>query len=115
MIRKMYRALDKPSSLLGIQGSYVRYAVIGFAGAALAGLIVSRLTIGLVGFVVFAAIGAAVYLAIIRYQSKYSERERDKKMAAKNFPDFMVMPTRKLSAGSRIIIRRRDPSTSPQR
>ena len=106
MIRQMYRALDKPSSLLGIQGSYVKYAAVGFTVAALIGLIVGRTTIGLVGFAVFAGIGAVVYLAIIRYQSKYSERERDKKMASKNFPDYIVMPTRRLSSDSGRIVRR---------
>lgn len=97
MQKQIYRALDKPSSLLGIQGSYQRWAAIGMGGAALLGLFVSQATVGLVGFGVFAVAGGAVYLYIIRYQSKYSERERDKKLSAREMPDFVVMPDHPLS------------------
>lgn len=107
MEKRIYRALDKPSSLLGIQGSYQRWAGIGIGGAALLGLIVSKATVGLVGFIVFAIAAGGVYLYIIRYQSKYSERERDKKLSAKEMPDFIVLPDHPLSDEPIVIFRKK--------
>lgn len=103
---RVYRSLDKPSSVLGIQGTYQRYTAAALAIEAVLSMIVAHYTVGLIGFAAFAVMGVLTYLTVMRIQAKYSERERDKKLSASSMPDFIIMPTHKLSRQSAVIYRK---------
>lgn len=92
MRRKIYKSLDKPSSLFGLKGSYLTWALIGLGGALCLAFMVTAITSGLIGIIIFVFAGIAVYLYVIGYQSRYTERERDKKLSARSLPDVIVVP-----------------------
>lgn len=92
MKTKIYKALDKPSSLFGLKGSYIRFAIIGLVAALILGLLVGRALNGLLGVGVFAGAAMGVYLGVLMFQSKYPERERKRWMCSKKIPDFVSVP-----------------------
>lgn len=94
---KVYKSLDKPSSLFGLRGSYLRYAIIGIVVAAMVCFIVAGVTNGLVGILLFIVLVAVVYFLVLRIQSKFSERERTKWFCAHELPDYIIVPPKRLS------------------
>ena len=100
MRRKVYKALDKPSSLFGLRGTYITWGIVGIIIALFIALMVSAIFNSIVGTVVFVILSVVAYLYVVHYQSRFSERERDKWLSARKLPDVIVMPPvplRKLS------------------
>lgn len=97
MRRKVYKSLDKPSSLFGIKGSYLSWVLAGAGVALVFALMVNTITNGLVAILVFLALIVGVYLWVISFQSKYSERTRDKLFTARDLPDIILLQPRSLS------------------
>lgn len=114
MRRKIYKSLDKPSSLFGIRGSYLLWVIVGLFAALMLALMVGMITNSLVGFVSFLVGGIVVYLFVIRFQSRFSERERDKWMSSRNLPDVIVFrPVRfKNLSGYKLRVDKRKEGTS---
>ena len=96
MLYKVYRSLDKTNSLFGIKGSYQKYALIGIVAAILLGFVLGMMTNGLIGTLVALGGGAAVYVAILSVQSRFSERERTKWFCSHRLPDCITVPPRPL-------------------
>lgn len=94
----VYKSLDKSSSLLGLKGSYLYYTIGGLVVAAMIGVIVSRPTNGLVGMIVFIVLMVLVYLAVLRIQAKFSERERTKWFCSHRLPSFIFLPPKRMSS-----------------
>lgn len=93
----VYKALDRPSSFLGLKGSYLTYtAILGGVGIVV-GIFVGTLTIGLVGLVVALLLFAAAYACVMAFQARYSEKQKDHLIASYRLPDFIVMPPHRLS------------------
>lgn len=90
MLYPVFKSLDNPSSMFGLKGSYVRYAAVG-AGIALAlALVIGSATNGLVGIIAFVAIVMLVYMGVMAFQARYTERERKKWFASRKLPDVLV-------------------------
>lgn len=101
----VYKSLDKPSSLFGLRGTYLRYAIIGIIVAAMISFIVGGITNGLVGMILFIILIAVVYIIVLRIQAKFSERERTKWFCAHVLPDYIIVPPKRLSAYARVRFR----------
>ena len=97
MRRKIYKSLDKPSSLFGIRGSYITWVIAGAGVALVLALLVNTITNGLIAILVFLALMVGVYLWVISFQSEYSERTRDKLFTARDLPDIILLQPRPLS------------------
>lgn len=85
----IFKSLDNPSSMVGLKGSYLKFALMGIGIALLIAGVVGSLTNGLIGIIVFIAIGAAVYLGVMAFQAKFSERERGKWFSSRKTPDVI--------------------------
>ena len=94
----IYKSLDKSSSLFGIKGSYLYYAIVGAGADVLLSLVVGSLTNGLVGMIVFILLLVAVYVAVLRVQAKFSERERARWFCSHRLPDYIKVPPKRLSS-----------------
>lgn len=96
MRRKIYKSLDKPSSIFGIKGSYLTWVMAGAGVAFVVAMLVGNITNGLVGTLLFLALMVGVYLWVISFQSKYSERTRDKLFTSRVLPDVILLQPRPL-------------------
>ena len=86
----VYKALDNPPSFVGLKGSYIKYAGIGMGGAGVIGMMIGSITNGLVGVIAFVALAAGVYLSVLAFQAKFSERERTKWLTSRKLQDVIV-------------------------
>lgn len=91
MKRKIYKSLDKPSSLFGIKGSYITWVLFGAMGAIIIGALIGSFTNSLVGFLFAIIIAVVVYLYVINFQSRFTERERNKWLSSRGLPDVIIM------------------------
>lgn len=91
MKRRVYKSLDKSSSLFGLQGSYLRWAIIGIIAVGVLCFILSRFIQSVIALILFIALAAGVYIGIIGFQARFSERERDKWLSSKGLPDIITM------------------------
>lgn len=96
MRRKIYKSLDKPSSLFGIKGSYLSWVIIGAGVSLVISLMVNAMTNGLVAILFFLALMVGVYLWVVSFQSKYSERTREKLFSSRDLPDVILLQPRPL-------------------
>lgn len=87
----IYKALDNPPSFVGLKGSYIKYTGFGMAGAGAVGMIVGTFTNGLIGVIVFVACAAGVYLGVLAFQAKFTERERTKWLSSKKLKDVIIV------------------------
>ena len=98
----IYKSLDKPSSLFGLKGSYLTICIAGLGIGAIPSVLVGTMTNGFFGFVLFIGLAAVAYFATLRFQSKFSERERTKWLACRGLPNYIKVPPRRLSKYAKI-------------
>lgn len=91
MKRKIYKSLDKSSSLFGVKGSYITWALVGAVVAIIVGALIGSFTSSLVGFLSALVVAVVVYLYIINFQSRFTERERNKWLSSRGLPDVIIM------------------------
>lgn len=97
MRRPVYKALDKPNSLFGLKGIYIRYAAVGAVVSVFVGIIIGRMTVELFGMFAFMAALAVVYISILAFQAKFPEREKDRLLCSLEMPSFITVPPKRLS------------------
>ena len=89
MVRKVYRVLDRPFSLLGLQGMYVFL----FLAALGAGAVLSFISAAIVGTmaasILFIAIAVLVYFAATMLQTFWSERDILKFVSSRRVRNFI--------------------------
>ena len=90
MIHRVYKSLDSRASLFGIRGSNLMLVLAGSAVGAFLGLIIGAMTISIIGVAVIIISVVVSYLAVISFQSRYTEKERDKLLAKGSIPDVIV-------------------------
>lgn len=89
MVRKVYRVLDRPFSLFGLQGRYVFLflaalgvgAVLSFISAAIVGTMAAS--------ILFIAIAVLVYFAATMLQTFWSERDILKFVSSRRVRNFI--------------------------
>lgn len=91
MRKKVYKSLDKSASLFGIKGSYITWALAAVGASVGVGMIIGTITNSLVGFLTGLVLSVIAYLFVISFQSRFSERERNKWMASRELPDVIIM------------------------
>jgi len=104
MFYQVFKSLDNPSSMFGLKGSYLRYTAAGLGIAMMIALIVGSITNGLIGIISFVALGAIVYMGVMAFQAKFTERERKKWFASRKLPDVVSFQPKAFSklAASRL-------------
>lgn len=80
MERKVYRSLDRPVAFFGIRGRYMSWVVIGLVVDLVLSFIIGALTVGIIGFICFLGLAIGIYLYVISFQERMSDRELEKKM-----------------------------------
>ena len=89
MVRKVYRVLDRPFSLFGLQGRYVFL----FLAALGAGAVLSFISAAIVGTmaasILFIAIAVLVYFAATMLQTFWSERDILKFVSSRRVRNFI--------------------------
>ena len=106
----IYKALDNPPSFVGLKGSYIKIAVVGVVISGVIGLVAGSVFNGLVGVIVFIAFAAAVYLGVMAFQARFTERERRKWLSSMKLSDvivfdpesFLTLARRRLEAAERV-------------
>lgn len=104
----VYKSLDKPSSLFGIKGSYLYYTIGGLAVDAVVAFVLGQVTNGLVGMIVFIVLMVVTYVAVLRIQSRFSERERTRWFCSHRLPQYIHVPPVRMSSYARATFRDRD-------
>lgn len=104
MIYPVFKSLDNPSSFVGLKGSYIRYAATGIGVALFIAFVIGGATNGLIGVIVFVALGALDYMGVMAFQAKFSERERQKWFSSRKLPDVLNIEPRsfRYQAGLRL-------------
>lgn len=98
MKHTVYKSLDRSSSLFGLKGCYLRWTVMGVAADGfLAFAVVGKAVNSIVGFIFFVGVGAAVYIGVMAFQAKFSEREKTRWLAHRRLPDYTFVPPARLS------------------
>jgi len=97
MYYKVFKALDKPSSLFGLRGSYLYYCVGGIVVAAVVALVIASLGIKIVSWLIFFALSAGAYFLTLQLQAKYSEKERTKWFCSHRLPSCIRVAPRRMS------------------
>lgn len=95
---QVYKSLDKPSSMLGIKGSYITFFLVGVVVAAFAGITVGSAVNSMLGFLLFALIGVLAYAGTLAFQGKFSEKERYKWFNSRRQPDYIHIQPRPFSS-----------------
>lgn len=89
MVRKVYRVLDRPFSLFGLQGRYV-FLFLAVLGA---GAVLSFISAAIVGTmaasILFIAIAVLVYFAATMLQTFWSERDILKFVSSRRVRNFI--------------------------
>lgn len=80
MERRVYRSLDRPVAFFGVRGRYTTWLAMGLGGDLVLSLVVGMMTVGMIGVVLFVAGAIAIYLYIISFQERMSDRELDRKL-----------------------------------
>ena len=96
MVRKVYRVLDRPFSLFGLQGRYVFL----FLAALGAGAVLSFISAAIVGTmaasILFIAIAVLVYFAATMLQTFWSERDILKFVSSMRVRNFIEVKPKTL-------------------
>ena len=98
MYYKVFKALDKPSSLFGLRGSYLYYCVGGIVVAAVVALIIASLGVKVISWLIFFVLAAGAYFLTLQLQAKYSEKERTKWFCSHKLPSCVRVAPRRLSS-----------------
>ncbi len=89
----VFRSLDRSNKLFGLKGSYVMYAAFGLGGVLVMALLIGTLTGSrILGILVFAVLAVFVYMFVIDFQGKHSEKERDQMISTISLPDNIIVP-----------------------
>ena len=75
MVRKVYRVLDRPFSLFGLQGRYVFLFLVALGAGAVMSFISAAFVGTIAASVMFIAIAVLVYFAATMLQTFWSERD----------------------------------------
>ena len=93
---KVYKSLDKPSSFLGLKGSYIMYTGVGAVIALCLAGYISTLTNGLIGILSFLGLCVIIYLMVLRVQASMTERELKRFLSGKMLPNYIVFHPERL-------------------
>lgn len=98
MYYKVFKALDKPSSLFGLRGSYLYYCIGGIVLAAIVALLIASAGIKILSWLIFFVLAAVAYFVTLQIQAKLSEKERTKWFCSHRLPTCVRIPPRRLSS-----------------
>ena len=89
---RIFRSLDKPSVFFGIKGKYMTWAMLSLGIVACLAILVGTSFSSLLGFVVFLVGLVVVYFAVLSVQSRITDRQMSKIMAAKMRVKYIKTP-----------------------
>lgn len=89
MVRKVYRVLDRPFSLFGLQGRYVFLFLAAFGAGAVLSFISAAIVGTMAASILFIAIAVLVYFAATMLQTFWSERDILKFVSSRRVRNFI--------------------------
>ena len=92
MKRRVYRSLDSSVSFFGVKGRFLWVMALGGAFALIAGMVVSRLSVTLVGFGAGLIVVVGAYLLTQVLQSKIDENRLLKILVKRGYPSLYRVP-----------------------
>ena len=89
MVRKVYRVLDRPFSLFGLQGRYVFLLIAALGAGAVLSFISAAIVGTMAASILFIAIAVLVYFAATMLQTFWSERDILKFVSSRRVRNFI--------------------------
>ena len=89
MVRKVYRVLDRPFSLFGLQGRYVFLSLAALGAGAVLSFISAAIVGTMAASILFIAIAVLVYFAATMLQTFWSERDILKFVSSRRVRNFI--------------------------
>lgn len=94
---KVYRSLDRPSAFFGIRGRYQSLTLYAFVVDLVISFLCGQITNGLIGTVIFLALGAIIYMGAIYIQGIYSDRALFRYFTSRRLPGFIKLSPERIS------------------
>ncbi|MBR5925187.1 MAG: DUF4133 domain-containing protein [Bacteroidales bacterium] len=88
---RVYRNLDRPFTLFGIQGRYIPVALCTAGVLVVASLIVGSVSWAFVGFAMGIVLGILSYLAIVEIQGHWGEKGLARYLSGRRLPKFILI------------------------
>ena len=95
---RVYRSLDRPSAFFGIRGRYQSLALYALVADLLVSFFAGQWTNGLIGVLVFVALGAVIFLGTIYIQGMYSDRTLFRLLAARRLKGYIKVRAQRLES-----------------
>ena len=89
MVRKVYRVLDRPFSLFGLQGRYVFLSLAALGAGAVLSFISAAIVGTMAASILFIAIAVLVYFAATMLQTFWPERDILKFVSSRRVRNFI--------------------------
>lgn len=94
---RVYRSLDRPSAFFGIRGRYQSLTLYALVIDLVLSFLCGRITNGLIGTLVFLALGAVIFLGVIYVQGMYSDRTLFRFFSARRLPGYIKLTPERFS------------------
>jgi len=88
---RVYRNLDRPFTLFGIQGRYIPVAICTAGAIVIASLIVGSVSGAFIGFAMGICLGIMAYLFIVEVQGRWGEKGLSRYLAGRRLPRFILI------------------------
>lgn len=95
---RVYRSLDRPSAFFGIRGRYQSLVLYALVADLVVSFFAGQWTNGLIGVLVFVAVGAVIYLGAIYVQGMYSDRTLFRLLSSRRLPGYIRVRPRRVSS-----------------
>lgn len=88
---RVYRNLDRPFTLFGIQGRYIPVAFIALGSALIVSLILGSALGAFVGMAAMLCLCIAAYLGILEVQGRWGEKGLSRFLSGRRLPKFILI------------------------
>ena len=95
---RVYRSLDRSAAFFGIRGRYQGLALYALVADLVVSYLTGQWTNGLIGVLLFVALGAGIYLGILYVQGIYSDRTLFRLLASSRLKGYIKVAPMRLSA-----------------
>ena len=88
---RIYRNLDRPLTLLGLQGKFLALGAVGIGAAGVLALVAGVMTSAFVGLFTGLSLGAVVYLRVAEWQGAWGEKGLSRRISGLMRPRFILI------------------------
>lgn len=88
---RVYRNLDRPFTLFGIQGRYIPVALCALGAVLIVSLILGSALGAFVGFASAICLGTGAYLGLLETQGRWGEKGLARYLSGRQLPRFILI------------------------